>query len=140
MRLINDYVVERGFGGRHNCCGLWGEAATEYGMQSAGAVATIIHTFRPSLVNEFLVGINRSFQITSFEDQAQYQSLLRPTLKGPDGRPVTLAKIFSNNPADLIPNIRLSTLNAQSAGQGITNAPAAGPQISDNRYPCVFRT
>ena len=36
----------------------WGQLATDYGIRSAGAVATVIHTFRPNLINEFTAGIN----------------------------------------------------------------------------------
>ena len=33
---------------------------TVYGIQSAGAVLTVIHTFRPNLINEFTAGVTTS--------------------------------------------------------------------------------
>lgn len=132
VRLTNDYQADRGYGGTLNSTGGWGQLATDYGIQSAGAVATVVHTFRPNLVNEFTYGINRAHQTLSVENQAQFQSNQLPALKGPDGRTVTLPSIYNDNTYNLIPNIRFSTLNAQSAGQGITNAPGF---TFDSRFP-----
>jgi hypothetical protein len=138
VRLMNDYQGDRGIGSKHNSTGAWGELSTDYGIQSAGAVATVIHTFRPNLINEFTAGINRALQSVSTppSSQAQYQASLLPALKGPNGQPVTVPKIYQNDPENLIPNIRFTTLNGQSPGQGITNAPSAGfDVVYDTRYP-----
>jgi hypothetical protein len=138
VRLMNDYQGDRGIGSKHNTTAQWGELETDNGIQSAGAVATVIHTFKPNLIDEFTVGINRAFQSVTIPSsaQAQYQASLLPALKGPDGQAVSLPKIYNNDPANLIPNIYFSTLNAQSAGQGMTNAPSAGFDVAyDTRYP-----
>jgi hypothetical protein len=140
VRLMNDYQGDRGIGSKHNSTGAWGELSTNYGIQSAGAVATVIHTFRPNVINEFSVGVNRALQSVSIppSSQAQYQAALRPALKGPTGQPVTVPKIYNNDPENLIPNIRFTTLNGQSPGQSITNAPSAGfDVVYDTRYPFV---
>ena len=57
---MNGYQGDRGVGSKHNSTGVWGELSTDYGIQSAGAVATVIHTFRPNLINEFTAGVNRA--------------------------------------------------------------------------------
>jgi len=121
VRLMNDYQGDRGIGSRHNSTGAWGEMVSYYGIQSAGAMATIVHTFSPNLVNEFTVGVNRALQSVSIPSsaQAQYQASLLPALRGPDGQPVTLPKIYNNNPENLIPTIKFTTLNAQYPAQEI---------------------
>ena len=128
VRLINDYQGDRGIGATLNSTGGWGQMPTDYGIQSAGAVLTVIHTFRPNLINEFTAGVNRAHQIgLASSRQTRSTANQLAALKGPNGQPVTLPKIYSSNEAglmtNLLPNIRLSTLNPQSAGQGITNAP-----------------
>jgi hypothetical protein len=140
VRLMNDYQGDRGVGSKHNSTGAWGEMASDYGIQSAGAMATVVHTFRPNLINEFTFGLNRALQSVSTPPsaQAQYQASLRPALKGPNGQSVTVPKIYHNDPENLIPNIRFTTLNGQSPGQAITNAPSAGfDVVYDTRYPFV---
>ncbi len=140
VRLMNDYQGDRGVGSKHNSTGAWGQLSTDYGIQSAGAMATVIHTFRPNLINEVTVGVNRALQSVSTpaSSQSQYQASLLPALKGPGGQSVTVPKLYNNDPEHLIPNIRFSTLNGQSPGQSITNAPTSGYDVVyDTRYPFV---
>ena len=136
VRLMNDYQGDRGIGATLNSTGLWGQLPTDYGIQSAGVVATVIHTFRPNLINEFTAGVNRAHQTVGVESQTQLATNQLAALKGPGGQAVTLPKIYQANEAglmtNLIPNIRFTTLNAQSAGQGITNPPAF---TFDARFP-----
>ena len=136
IRLINDYQADRGYGGTLNSTGGWGQLASDYGIQSAGAVLTVIHTFRPNLINEFTAGVNHIHQTVTVESQAQLAANQLSALKGPNGQAVSLPKIYSSNEfgvmTNLLPNIRLSTLNPQSAGQGITNVPSV---TFDNRFP-----
>jgi hypothetical protein len=123
VRLIDDYQSRRGFGATHTVTSTWGQMAADWGDQSAGAVATIIHTFLPNLVNEFTAGVNRvriTSQASTPEDLAANQL---GALKGPGGQPITLPKIYNANVYNLLPNIRFATLNPQSAGQGVTNPP-----------------
>jgi hypothetical protein len=136
VRLINDYQADRGIGATLNSTGGWGQLPTDYGIQSAGAVLTVIHTFRPNLINEFTAGVNRAHQTVGVESQTQLATNQLGALKGPDGQSVTLPKIYQGNEAglmtNLIPNIRFTTLNPQAAGQGITNPPAF---TFDARFP-----
>jgi hypothetical protein len=133
VRLMNDYQADRGIGSLLNTSALWGQLASDYGIQSAGAVLTVIHTFRPNLVNEMTVGINHAHQTVTATDQAQFAANQIPALKGPNGQPLKLPELYPGaNEMNLIPNLRFTTLNAQSAGQGITNAPGF---TFDNRFP-----
>ena len=71
VRLMNDYQGDRGIGATLNSTGLWGQLPTDYGIQSAGASVTVIHTFRPNLINEFTAGVNRAHQTVGVESQEQ---------------------------------------------------------------------
>ena len=141
VRLMNDYQGDRGFGSTLNATGGnttggWGQMPTDYGVQSAGAAATVIHTFRANLINEFTAGINRAHQSVSVESQASLAANQLSALQGPNGQAVTLPKVYSANESglmtNLIPNIRFTTLNPQSAGQGVTNPPGF---TFDPRFP-----
>ena len=136
VRLMNDYQGDRGIGATLNSTGGWGQLPTDYGIQSAGAVFTMIHTFRSNLINEFTAGLNRAHQTVGVSSSADITTNQLSALKGPDGKPVALNKLYANNGyklmTNLIPNIRFSTLNPQAAGQGITNAPAF---TFDSRFP-----
>jgi hypothetical protein len=136
LRLMNDYQADRGIGATLNSTGGWGQMPTDYGIQSAGAVFTAIHTFRPNLIDELTVGVNRAHQSVNVPSDADLVRNQLGALKTPDGQVVTLPKLYPGDEyglmTNLIPNIRFSTLNAQSAGQGITNAPAF---TFDARFP-----
>jgi hypothetical protein len=136
VRLMNDYQADRGIGATLNSTGGWGQMPTDYGIQSAGAVLTVIHTFRPNLINEFTLGTNRAHQSVAVESQSSLAANQVAALRGPNGQSVTLPKIYTSNEfglmTNLLPNVRLSTLNAQSAGQGVTNAPSI---TFDARFP-----
>jgi hypothetical protein len=135
-RLVNDYQADRGLGSTLNGTGGWGQLPTAYGIQSAGAVITMIHTFRQNLINELSFGINRAHQSVSVMDDKLWAANQLSALKGADGLQLTPPKIYSGDPNspmyNLIPNIRFTTTNAQSAGQGITNPPAFS---FDARFP-----
>jgi hypothetical protein len=135
VRLLNDYQADRGIGATLNSTGGWGQMPTDYGIQSAGAVLTVIHTFRPNKINEFTAGVNRAHQSVAVETQADLAANEVSALKGPSGQSLTVPNLYSNTSglmANLLPNIRFTTTNAQSAGQGITNPPAV---TFDARFP-----
>jgi hypothetical protein len=136
VRLMNDYQADRGIGATLNSTGGWGQMPTDYGIQSAGAVLTVITTFRPNLINEFTTGINRAHQTVAVETQDSLAANQVTALKGPNGQAVTIPKLYTNNEyglmTNLLPNIRFTTTGAQSPGQGITNPPAV---TFDARFP-----
>src|SRR5205085_2044840 len=96
-----------------------------YDIPSAGAVGTLIHTFRSNLVGEFAYGINRAHQMVVPQDEAAYTASKLP-LKGADGQPLVLPNVFGANALNLKPNIHFgfpAGFTPQSAGQSVTNAP-----------------
>ncbi len=61
-RGIQDYEAYKGDFGFVLASGSWGQLPINYQIRSVGSVATLIHTFSPTLVNEFTFGINRAKQ------------------------------------------------------------------------------
>jgi hypothetical protein len=131
VRLAQDYFGRDGYGTPASPAGgAWHQFKTGYGLPSAGAVVTVIHTFRPNLINEFTAGVNASHQHLYPDDPAYANSQL--PLKGPNGQVITLPKFFNFNPFNVLPNINFGSNGAQSPGQGVTNAPGFG---TDTRWP-----
>ena len=58
VRLIQDFQADRGYGATLNGGSGWGQYASNYDIQSAGAAYTVVHTFRHNLINETTAGIN----------------------------------------------------------------------------------
>ena len=110
----------------------WGQTTTGYHIHIQGLAATVIHIFRPNLVNEFTWGFNRFPQRLEMLDQAEYANDLLPALKTPGGQAVTLPHFFPGNTMNLDPNISFASSGAQSAGQAVTKPPAFG---WDSRFP-----
>lgn len=133
LRLIQDFQADRGVGATLNGGGGWGQFASNYDIQSAGAVYTIIHTFRSNLILESIIGVNRATQHTYAADDAAFRKTNDlSALKGPNGQPVKLPHFFSGNYLNIIPNINFGSNGAQSAGQGVTAPPAFA---FDSRWP-----
>ncbi|MBM3813452.1 MAG: TonB-dependent receptor [Acidimicrobiia bacterium] len=88
---------------------VWPQFPIDYSIQSAGLVSTLIHTFRPNLVNEFTFGVNRALQLVSPLNQAGLDSNDRNKLN------LNLPQFFpQSNPLSLIPNATFG---------GVPNAP-----------------
>jgi len=135
VRLIQDYQGGDGYGAILGPAGDgWRQFPHGYDIPSAGAVATLIHTFSPNLVSESTYGINRAHQMVVPQDDALYAASKLP-LKGPDGQVIPLTNVFGANTMNLRPNINFgfpSGFSAQSAGQTIPSAPGYG---FDSRWP-----
>ncbi len=133
MRLIQDFQADRGVGATLNGGGGWGQFSSNYDIQSAGAVYTVIHTFRSNLILESSLGINRATQHTYPSDEAKFRATNDlSALKGADGKTVTLPNFFHANSLNILPIISFGTNGAQSAGQGATAPPGFG---FDSRWP-----
>ena len=136
MRLIQDYENENGVGALLGAptSARWGQFRSQFPAHSAGAVLTVIRAFRPNLVNEFTFGVNSENNYTSPMDSVEFTAFnTLPNLKDPaTGQVVSLPHIFNGNYMNLIPNINFGTLNAQSAGQSVTNPPGFA---WDSRWP-----
>ena len=136
VRLVNDYQQQVGSSGAiHGANSTWGQLETKYVVRSAGAVATVIHTFAPNMVNEFTAGINRTNEGSAVDDAALATNQIA-ALKGPGGQTATLPASYPGIAIDnLIPQLYFTNLNPQSAGQGITNAPNWSYNTS---FPAVY--
>src|SRR5262249_18357171 len=126
VRLIQDYQGDDIYGGILGPAGGgWRQFPHGYDIPSAGAVATLIHTFRSNLVGAFVFGINRAPQMVVPQDDAAYAASKLP-LKGADGQVLPLSSVFGANTLNLKPNIHFgfpAGFTPQSAGQTVTNAP-----------------
>lgn len=61
-RGINDYEAYKGDFDFVLASSSWAQLPINYQIRSAGMVSTLIHTFSPTLVNEFTFGVNRAKQ------------------------------------------------------------------------------
>jgi hypothetical protein len=61
-RGINDYEAYKGDFDFVLASASWAQLPINYQIRSAGMVSTLIHTFSPTLVNEFTFGVNRAKQ------------------------------------------------------------------------------
>jgi hypothetical protein len=133
VRLELGYQGDNGFGSQlSNPGATWGQNTSGYHIHTQGVAATVIHVFRPNLVNETTWGFNRFPQQLVMLNQAEYANDQLPALKTTGGQPLTLPHFFSGNTMNLDPNISFASSGAQSAGQAITNAPSFG---WDSRFP-----
>ena len=147
VRIISDYWGSTGYGppGWTTSCSLgwgWGQYPCLYDIPGLGVVGSMIHLFAPNLVNEFTFGTNRSNQRTkpvSITGTTPYESSLLPSLKGPDGKQVTIPSLFGANNLNLIPGIRFdfpSGTSAQSAGNTIPGPSGNNPIFGyEARWP-----
>ncbi|MBI4876149.1 MAG: carboxypeptidase regulatory-like domain-containing protein [Acidobacteria bacterium] len=145
VRLLQDYQAVDGYAGTVGPGGgAWGQFEHSYHVQAAGAVATVIHTFSPTLINEFTWGVNRGRQGVNPLDRVdsnstggakKFEDSLLP-LKDSSGNAIPLPRInATSNILGLLPQVNFgfpSGFSAQSSGQGITGTPAFG---HDSRWP-----
>lgn len=98
---------------------VWPQFPISYQIKSKGLVSTLLHTFNPTLTNEFTFGVNRAVQTVDPLNQAGIDKNDRVKLG------MTLPQFYpAINPLNLVPN-------ATFAG-GISNA----PQLNiEQRFP-----
>ena len=146
-RLLQDYQAQNGYNVTVGPPGgTWGQFPASYHVQSAGALATLIYTISPTLINEFSWGINRGLQgvgpLTNTSSNpntggvSTYPQSLLP-LKDANGNALTLPRInpASSNYLGLLPAVSFglpSNYSAQSSGQGVNGAPTFS---LDSRWP-----
>jgi len=102
VRLIQDYQAYKGeyglavgLGGNNN----WPQLPITYAIHSAGAVATLIHTFGANKVNEFTFGVNRAKQTVDPLTQDRLNANVRSKIG------LNLPQFYpAANPLNLIPN------------------------------------
>ncbi len=133
-RLIFDYYGNDGYGSILGANGsAWGQLLTGLDYPARGAVATVIHTFSPNLINESTWGTNLYRFHVNIMDQAQYATNQLP-LKDANGKALALPNFFNGNDLSLLPNINFTTQQPQSPGQLVTAPPSYG---FPNRFPFV---
>jgi hypothetical protein len=135
VRLIQDSFENSGFGAILGALGDgWGQFPHSYHNPSAGAALTYVHTFRPNLINELTMGINRNHQGNSPTDDTSFSNSLLP-LKDGSGNALKLPNLFGANYLNLLPQVNFglpSGFTAQSAPTGLPNLPQFG---FDSRWP-----
>lgn len=136
VRLLQDYFSNAGYGQILGALGNgWRQFPHEYSIPSAGAVGSLIYSFKPNLILETMYGITRGHQMNTPTDDTLYSNSLLP-LKNAQGGAINLPRLFpASNYLNLRPQINFGLppgFSAQSGGQGITNAPAYG---FDSRWP-----
>ena len=106
VRLLQDYTGNDGYGQILGALGDgWRQFPHGYDIPSAGAVASLIYTFRPNLILETMWGITRGHQMNTPTDQELYNNSLLP-LKDAQGNAVPLARLFpGSNVLNLRPQI-----------------------------------
>ena len=146
VRLLQDYQAQNGYNVTVGPPGgAWGQFPASYHVQSAGALATLVYTISPTLINEFSWGINRGKQgVDPLTDASSnpnsggvrtYPQSLLP-LKDVNGNALTLPRINpASNYLNLLPAVSFglpSNYSAQSSGQGVNGAPTFS---LDSRWP-----
>jgi Carboxypeptidase regulatory-like domain len=118
-RAIRDFEAFQGFGAGNTLGnGNWPLLPTNYAIQAAGLVSTMIYTLRPNLVNEFTFGVNRAKQSVEPQNQSDVAKVQRANLG------VSLPQWYPQvNPLGLIPNASFG---------GVQNAPSIS---FNNDYP-----
>jgi len=117
-RGIQDYEAFKGQFDFVLASSSWPQLPIIYDIRSAGSVATLIHTFSPTLVNEFTFGINSAKQNVGPLEQAGFDRNVRSKIG------LNLPQFYPEaNPDNLIPNANFG------------GVPNAGVLSIENRYP-----
>lgn len=140
IRLIKNYENREGESGFLGGSGAWPQSLIFYTIHSVGAVATLVSTVHPNLVNEFTAGINSALQTTTPFNQAAIDDNNRGKLGlGPTVLPVLFpdpknggAQSLTANPRDLIPNVTFGGGIAESYSSNLPNSPGFS---FESRYP-----
>jgi hypothetical protein len=117
-RGIQDYEAYKGDFDFVLASASWAQLPINYQIRSVGSVATLIHTFSPTLVNEFTFGINRAKQTV---DPLTQEGLDRNTR----------AKVTPNLP-QFFPSANPSNFVPQANFGGVPNAAVLNVE---QRYP-----
>ncbi len=117
-RGIQDYEAFKGEFNFVLASSSWPQLPIIYDIRSAGSVATLIHTFSPTKVNEFTFGVNRAKQNVEPLNQEGFNRNVRSKIG------LNLKQFYpSANPDDLIPNANFG------------GVPNAGVLSIESRYP-----
>jgi hypothetical protein len=117
-RAINDYEAFKGDFDFVLASSIWPQLPIKYQIRSAGLVSTLIHTFSPTLINEFTFGVNRAKQTVDALTEEGLNRNVRSNIG------LNLPQFYpSSNPLNLVP---------QATFVGVQNA----PQLNiEQRFP-----
>jgi hypothetical protein len=117
-RGINDYEAFKGEFDFVLASSSWPQLPIKYEIFSSGSVATLIHTFSPTKINEVTFGVNRALQTVNPLNQEGFNRNVRSVIG------LNLPQFFPQaNPDNLIPNANFG------------GVPNAGVLNIENRYP-----
>jgi len=117
-RAINDYEAYKGEFDFVLASASWPQLPIKYQIRSAGLVSTLIHTFSPTVINEFTFGVNRAKQTVDPLDEAGLNRNVRSKIG------LTLPQYYPvANPFNLVPNANFG---------GVSNA---GVLNIEQRFP-----
>ncbi|MCU0246899.1 MAG: carboxypeptidase-like regulatory domain-containing protein, partial [Bryobacter sp.] len=117
-RGIQDYEAFKGEFDFVLASSSWPQLPIIYDIRSVGSVATLIHTFSPTKVNEFTFGINRAKQLVGPLNQEGFDRNVRSKIG------LNLPQFYpAANPDNLIPNANFG------------GVPNAGILNIEQRYP-----
>lgn len=98
-RGIQDYEAYKGEFNFVLASSSWPQLPIQYQIRSAGLVSTLIHTFSPTVINEFTFGVNRAKQTVDPLNQSGLDRNVRSKLG------LTLPQYYpAANPFNLVPN------------------------------------
>ena len=129
VRLIKDYTGNDGgtfLGGAG-----WGQLLTNYDIRSQGAVATLVTTIRPNLINEFVAGEDMAWQKITPHSQTQFANNVRTNVGLGSNVLPTLFPSATHNPLNLLPNVSFGGGKFSGSAANITE---------DSRYPFYSAT
>ena len=117
-RGINDYEAFKGEFDFVLASSSWPQLPIQYQIRSAGMVATLIHTFSPTLINEFTFGVNRAKQTVDPLNQEGLDRNVRSKIG------LSLPQYYPQaNPFNLVPNANFG------------GVPSAGVLNIEQRFP-----
>lgn len=112
--------------------GNWPQLPNLYTIHSSGAVATLVSTIRPNLINELTIGTNRALQTVDATASVLARNQLTPNGLTPSVLPSFFPSLLAQiNPHDLIPSI---SFGGNSVGPDANNSPDFTLDAS-HRYP-----
>ncbi|MCZ2157314.1 MAG: carboxypeptidase regulatory-like domain-containing protein [Bryobacterales bacterium] len=122
-RGIQDYEAYKGEFNFVLASSSWPQLPIKYQIRSAGLVSTLIHTFTPTIINEFTFGVNRAKQTVDPLNQSGLDRNVRSKVG------LSLPQFYPEaNPFNLVPNANFGGV----PNAGVLNIEARFPFFGTN--------
>ncbi|MCC6264880.1 MAG: TonB-dependent receptor [Bryobacterales bacterium] len=122
-RGIQDYEAYKGEFNFVLASSSWPQLPIKYQIRSVGLVSTLIHTFTPTIINEFTFGVNRAKQTVDPLNQSGLDRNIRSKVG------LTLPQFYPEaNPFNLVPNANFGGV----PNAGVLNIEARFPFFGTN--------